>query len=92
MKTDFRGYTLVPYLSPYREYTVGLNTETLPDDADLTLTSRVVIPTRGAIVRARFDTRVGKRVLMVLTRANGQPVPLARWLLLIARIKAKVLS
>ncbi|ECE0730828.1 fimbrial biogenesis outer membrane usher protein [Salmonella enterica subsp. houtenae] len=75
VKTDFRGYTLVPYLSPYREYTVGLNTETLPDDADLTLTSQVVIPTRGAIVRARFDTRVGKRVLMVLTRANGQPVP-----------------
>ncbi|SUG28979.1 outer membrane usher protein SfmD [Salmonella enterica subsp. arizonae] len=75
VKTDFRGYTVVPYLSPYRENTVGLNPETLPDDADLTLTNQILTPTRGAIVRARFDTRVGKRVLMTLTRSNGKTVP-----------------
>ncbi len=34
-----------------------------------------VVPTRGAIVRARFDTRVGYRVLMNLTQANGKAVP-----------------
>ncbi|MEY8650035.1 FimD/PapC C-terminal domain-containing protein [Klebsiella pasteurii] len=41
----------------------------------MTLTSTSVIPTRGAVVRADFDPNVGQRVLMTLTRANGEPVP-----------------
>lgn len=75
VRTDFRGYTLIPYVTPYREGTVTLSTETLPDDADIGLTSQTITPTRGAIVRARFDTRVGKRVLITLIRRNGQAVP-----------------
>lgn len=75
VKTDFRGYTVVPYVTPYRESTVSLNTETLPDGADVELTSQTITPTRGAIARAHFDTRVGKRVLMTLNRPNGKPVP-----------------
>lgn len=75
VSTDFRGYTIVPYISPYREGAISLNTEELPDDADLTLSSQTVTPTRGAVVRARFDTHVGKRVLMTLTRSNGDVVP-----------------
>lgn len=75
VKTDFRGYTIVPYVSPYREYAVALNTETLPEDADLMLSNKVVTPTRGAIVRAHFDTRIGKRVLMNLSRSNGDVIP-----------------
>ncbi|HGY3715386.1 TPA: fimbria/pilus outer membrane usher protein [Citrobacter gillenii] len=75
VRTDFRGYTLVPYVTPYRESAVSLDTETLPDGADVALTSQTITPTRGAIVRAHFDTRVGKRVLMTLTRSNGETVP-----------------
>lgn len=41
----------------------------------MTLTSTSVIPTRGAVVRADFDPNVGQRVLMTLTRVNGEPVP-----------------
>lgn len=75
VKTDFRGYTLVPYVSPYRESQIALNTTTLPDGADIELTTQTVTPTRGAIVRAHFDTRIGKRTLLTLTRSGGETVP-----------------
>lgn len=75
VKTDFRGYTVVPYVTPYRETAVSLDTETLPDGADVDLTSQMITPTRGAIVRAHFDTRIGKRVLMNLSRTPTGMVP-----------------
>ncbi|MBV8042160.1 fimbria/pilus outer membrane usher protein [Pluralibacter sp.] len=75
VNTDFRGYTLVPYVSPYRENQISLDTTALPDDADVSLSSLTVTPTRGAIVRAHFNTHIGKRVLMTLTRSNGAVVP-----------------
>lgn len=75
VNTDFRGYTIVPYVSPYRENQIALDTSALPDDADVSLSSLTVTPTRGAIVRAHFNTQIGKRVLMTLTRSNGKAVP-----------------
>ncbi|EOC1321688.1 fimbrial biogenesis outer membrane usher protein [Cronobacter sakazakii] len=74
-KTDFRGYTTVSNVTPYRKNDVTLNTESMPDDVDLELTSRTVVPTRGAVVRAEYVANVGLRVLMTLLQANGQPVP-----------------
>lgn len=74
VKTDFRGYTVVPYVSAYRHNTIALDTETLPDDADVSQAAQVVTPTRGAVVRASFNTRVGSRVLMTLTH-DGKPLP-----------------
>ncbi|MGO0615798.1 fimbria/pilus outer membrane usher protein [Leclercia adecarboxylata] len=75
VKTDFRGYTVASNVSPYRKNSLSLDTETLPDDVELQLTTQTVIPTRGAVVRAKYIANVGTRVLMTLTRENGQPVP-----------------
>ncbi len=75
VKTDFRGYALVPYLSPYRKNDVTLDTEALPDNVEISLTSESLIPTRGAVVRANYMTNVGQRVLMTLSRADHQPIP-----------------
>lgn len=75
VKTDWRGYAILPYTNPYRKNQVQLNTETLPEDVELTLANQNVVPTRGAVVRATFDTHVGQRVLMTLLRAEGAPVP-----------------
>lgn len=75
VKTDWRGYAIVPYASPYRKNSVQLNTETLPDNVELALSNRNVVPTRGAVVRAEFDTSVGQRVLMTLLRSGGALVP-----------------
>jgi len=74
VKTDFRGYTVVPNVAPYRRSDIALNTTTLPEDVDLALSTQSVVPTRGAIVHARFSARVGGRGIMTLTH-NGQPVP-----------------
>lgn len=74
-KTDFRGYTVVSNVSPFRKNDVTLDPSSLPDDVELELTSRTVVPTRGAVVRAEYVASVGMRVLMTLTQANGQPVP-----------------
>jgi outer membrane usher protein len=68
VETDFRGYTVVPFVTAYRHNTIALDTETLPDDADVTHAAQIVTPTRGAVVRASFNTRVGNRVLMTLTQ------------------------
>lgn len=75
VKTDFRGYTIVPYVTPYRKNDISLNTETFGDNTDISVATQTVIPTRGAVVKASYQTNVGKRVLMVLLRTNGQPVP-----------------
>lgn len=75
VKTDWRGYAIMPYASPYRKVNVRLNSDTLPDDVDLTLTDQNVVPTRGAVVRANFNANVGLRVLMTMLTADGTPVP-----------------
>lgn len=75
VKTDWRGYAIVPYVSPYRKNQVQLNTETMADDVEVELTSQNVVPTRGAVVRANFQANVGQRILMTLLRQGGAPVP-----------------
>lgn len=75
VRTDWRGYAVVPYATAYRRNEIALDTSTLPDDVDMTLTSTAVIPTRGAVVRADFDPNVGQRVLMTMIRQSGEPVP-----------------
>ncbi|WP_447887302.1 fimbria/pilus outer membrane usher protein [Serratia fonticola] len=75
VKTDFRGYAILPYLSPYRVNNVMLNTETLKDDIELPKNQKSVVPTRGAVVRADFVARTGNRVLMTLRQQDNTPVP-----------------
>lgn len=72
---DWMGNAVVPYLSPYRETEVALRSDSLNSQVDLDNASVNVVPTRGAIVRARFDTRVGYRVLMNVTQVDGRVVP-----------------
>lgn len=75
MKTDYRGYAIVPYSSPYRRNTVTLDAETMPSDVDVSGMTQTVIPTRGAVVRAEFTASVGHRVLMTLLHQGDLPVP-----------------
>lgn len=74
-KTDWRGYSAVSNVTPYRKNDVSLMTETLSEDVELELTTKTVIPTRGAVVRADYVANVGMRMLMTLIQTNGQPVP-----------------
>lgn len=74
VRTDWRGYAVVPYVSTYRQNRIALETETMAENVDMESNTRTVIPTSGAVVLADFKTRVGRRVLMTLSFQN-QPVP-----------------
>ncbi|EKQ3330423.1 fimbrial biogenesis usher protein [Escherichia coli] len=74
VRTDWRGYAVMPYATEYRENRVALDTNTLADNVDLDDAVASVVPTHGAIVRAEFKAHVGVKILMTLTH-NGKPVP-----------------
>lgn len=74
LTTDSRGFAVVPYASPYRSNRIALDTESMSDDIDVDTHTHSVVPTKGAVVLASFQTRVGSRVLMTLNY-RGKPVP-----------------
>ncbi|MBB1585007.1 fimbria/pilus outer membrane usher protein [Serratia sp. OS31] len=74
VRTDWRGYAVVPYLTPYRRSQVSLDPASLPEDVDMDGNVKSVVPTSGAVVVADYKTRIGLRVLMTLMK-GGQPVP-----------------
>ena len=74
VKTDWRGYAIVPYASTYRQNRIALNTTTLDNNTDIDEAVVNVVPTQGAIVRATFSAHTGVRALITLTH-NGKPLP-----------------
>lgn len=75
VRTDWRGYAIVPYLSPYKRSRVALEPSSLAENVDLKQNVASVVPTAGAVVVADFKTNVGSRVLMTLLMQGGQAVP-----------------
>ncbi|MDE7590857.1 fimbrial biogenesis outer membrane usher protein [Enterobacter bugandensis] len=73
--TDWRGYTAISSVQPYKNNTIGLKTDTFPDNAEFDLTTAKVTPTRGAIVRAEFTADIGSRAIVTLLQKSGKPVP-----------------
>lgn len=75
LRTDWRGYAVIPYLTSYTENRIVLDTTTLPANVDVIKNSESVVPNKGAMVVAHFDARIGVRVLITLVRSNGETVP-----------------
>lgn len=74
VRTDWRGYAIVPYLSAYKRSRIGLEPATMGDNVELKENVVSVVPTSGAVVPATFKTSIGHRVLITLTR-QGQNIP-----------------
>lgn len=74
IKTDWRGYTVIPYANVYRQNRIALDINALGDDMDIDDAVVQVIPTHGALVRADFKARIGHRVLVTL-KYHNKPVP-----------------
>lgn len=74
IKTDQRGYAVLPSASTYRQNRVALDINSLANNIELDNPVAYVVPTQGALVRSTFDVRVGVRVLMNISY-KGQPVP-----------------
>jgi len=75
--TDRRGYAVVPHMTAYRANRIALDTSSLGDDTEIKDGVQELVPTRGAVTHARFDTRRGQRMLVTVTRANGWLLPIA---------------
>ncbi|MDN0108838.1 fimbrial biogenesis outer membrane usher protein [Yersinia rochesterensis] len=75
VKTDFRGYTTVSGLTPYKENIVNLNPTQLPSNTEIIQTDTKVVPTRGAVVEAKFKTSIGSKAFMTIRRDNGGKIP-----------------
>lgn len=69
-RTDYRGYTVVSNISVYRKNDLTLDPQNMPEDVELEINTDTVTPTRGAVVRADYLSKVGRRVLMTLPTIN----------------------
>lgn len=75
VRTNKQGKAVVPYVTPYRENTISLNTRTASQNVELVSSGMSVTPTHGAVTVTRFTTRVGRRAMVKLTLDNGQNAP-----------------
>ena len=74
VKTDWRGYAVMPYATVYRHNRIALDTNTMDNHTDIENNVSSVVPTDGALVRAEFKARVGVRAIITVTR-GGRAVP-----------------
>ncbi|WP_374122290.1 fimbria/pilus outer membrane usher protein [Variovorax boronicumulans] len=74
--TDGAGQAVIPNLTPYRRNRLALRTADLGDTMEVKNAVTEVVPTRGAVVIAKFETSVGYRLLMTLTDRRGGMLPL----------------
>lgn len=74
--TDWRGYTVKTQLNPYDENRVAISDNYFSkSNIELDNTVVTMVPTRGAVVKAEFVTRVGYRVLFRVAGTKGKPAP-----------------
>ncbi|MEX6398906.1 fimbria/pilus outer membrane usher protein [Providencia hangzhouensis] len=66
VEVNNRGYALYPYISPYNANVINMDVNTLPNDVLLRETSKTVYPAAGAIVKVKFDTKVGYQAVINL--------------------------
>ncbi|MCU6670975.1 fimbrial biogenesis outer membrane usher protein [Enterobacteriaceae bacterium H4N4] len=71
LHTDWRGYAVVPTLTPYRKNVITLDTESMTSDTDVDQFGATVIPGGGAVVEANYQTHIGNRVLFTLHDGQG---------------------
>lgn len=64
VKTDWRGYTFLPYATNYRYNRIALNPESYADDVEIKNNVQYAVPMRGAIVRATFNPMKGIRAII----------------------------
>lgn len=77
IQTDWRGYAVVPYSTSYRNNRIALDTRTLDDHTDLDDNVVNVVPTKGAMVLAKFNTKIGYRAIFNILMPNKKSIPFA---------------
>lgn len=75
VKTNKRGYAVVPYLSAYRMNEIVVDPTGLPMDVELKSGSVTAVPTAGAVIKAVIPTASGRSALIEALDNHGQPLP-----------------
>ncbi|AZF03589.1 MULTISPECIES: fimbria/pilus outer membrane usher protein [unclassified Pseudomonas] len=75
VRTDNSGYAVVPYVQPYRYNWLNLDTNTIDSNMEVAESSKIVVPTRGAVVKSRFAAESGRRLQFNLTLDTGGKIP-----------------
>ncbi|MFO6298293.1 fimbria/pilus outer membrane usher protein [Rahnella selenatireducens] len=75
VSTNRWGRAVLPSISPYRDNPLSLDTRHAADNIELTDGADNVIPTHGAVVVRRFQTKVGRRAIVMLSLSDGKPAP-----------------
>ncbi|MEG5552035.1 fimbrial biogenesis usher protein [Enterobacter wuhouensis] len=73
--TDKWGQAVIPALSPFRESTIEVNTQSLPGNLDVRNGSTAIKASHGAVAKWEFATLSQRRVLLSINRADGTPLP-----------------
>lgn len=73
VKTDSRGFAIVPDLQSYHRNTMNVDPQA-NKEVDFVSTSSEVIPTKDAVVMARFKAISGRKVVMTVSY-QGQLLP-----------------
>ncbi|MCT4706575.1 fimbrial biogenesis outer membrane usher protein [Enterobacteriaceae bacterium H16N7] len=75
VSTDLFGNAVVPYVRPYHANQIALNTiDSKTENAAIDNVNKTVVPTKGAVVRVRYNTWIGRKAMMTIA-FNGKPVP-----------------
>ncbi len=74
-RVDWRGYAIVPFLTPYSMNSVELDPEGLSTDVELKMTSQMVAPGAGAVPMLEFPTVSGRSAVIDTRYADGTPLP-----------------
>lgn len=74
ISTDSRGYAILSSADNYRLNRIALAADSLNDKTEILTNVQNLVPMKGAILKAKFDTRIGQRALISLKHL-GQYVP-----------------
>lgn len=73
---DKSGFAVMTSATPYRQNRVALRTEDIGAGLEIPIPARDVVPTRGAIVRVKFDTHKGRNLLVQSRLPDGSVPPI----------------
>ncbi len=65
--TDKWGQAIIPALSPFRESTIEINTESLPGNLDVRNGRTAIKASHGAVAKWEFEMLSQRRVLLAIT-------------------------
>jgi outer membrane usher protein len=72
---DINGYGVVPYLQPYQLNTVTLDPKNASAGLELKSSQIDVAPRSNSVVLIRFDSKIGRALLVETSLPDGRPVP-----------------